>query len=193
MLLNPWRDGKDFKAAALEYSHMTCHISLSRDRDSGSVSAESGDGSPVINYTPSKFGRAHIATGLAAAAKLYYLSGARSLSPAVPDVPPFESDIHPEARRSLNDQAFADWVSALSKTTLDPLRTIFNSAHQMGTVRMGTSDKTSVVDANGKVWGCDYLYVADTSVFPSASGVNPMVTVMAIANRIACGIAAKMN
>ena len=58
---------------------------------------------------------------------------------------------------------------------------------------MGTSEKTSVVDANGKVWGCDNLYIADTSVFPSASGVNPMITVIAIADRIARGIAAKMN
>ncbi|KAI0182708.1 long-chain fatty alcohol dehydrogenase [Xylaria flabelliformis] len=193
MLLNPWRDGKDFKAAALQYSHMTCHISLCRDRDSGSVSPEPGDGSPVINYTPSKFDRAHIAAGLVAAAKLCYVSGARSLAPAVPDVAPFESDQPPEAPRSLNDQAFADWVNTLGKTTLDPLRTTFNSAHQMGTARMGTSEKTSVVDANGKVWGCDNLYVADTSVFPSASGVNPMVTVMAIADRIAYRIAAKMN
>ncbi|KAI0971894.1 FAD/NAD(P)-binding domain-containing protein [Xylaria arbuscula] len=193
MLLNPWRDGKDFKAAALQYSHMTCHISLCRDRDSGTVSPEVGDGSPVINYTPSKFDRAHIVTGLAAAAKLCYLSGARSLAPAVPDVPPFESDKPPEAPRSLNDLSFANWVSKLGKTTLDPLRTTFNSAHQMGTARMGTDEKSSVVDANGKVWGCDNLYVADTSVFPTASGVNPMITLMAIADRIARGIGAKMN
>ena len=132
MLLNPWRDGKDFKAAALQYSHMTCHISLCRDRDSGSVSPEPFDGSPVINYTPSKFDRAHIATGLAAAAKLCYLCGARSLSPAVPDVLPFESDKPTGMPRSLNDQAFADWANALEKTTLGPLRTTFSTSNGNG-------------------------------------------------------------
>ncbi|KAI0147562.1 FAD/NAD(P)-binding domain-containing protein [Xylariaceae sp. FL1272] len=192
MLLNPWRDGIEFKAAALQYRHMTCHISLCRDRDSGSVTAEPLDGSPVINYTPSKFDRSHITTGLVAAAKLCYLSGARSLAPAVPDVPPFEPDVSTQPR-SLKDLAFAEWLSTLEKTSLDPLRTTFNSAHQMGTARMGISVETSVVDSNGRVWGCDNLYVADTSVFPSASGVNPMVTVMAIADRIANGIASKLN
>jgi choline dehydrogenase-like flavoprotein len=41
--------------------------------------------------------------------------------------------------------------------------------------------------------GCENMYVADTSVFPSASGVNPMITVMAIADGIARGIAAKLD
>ncbi|KAI0502914.1 long-chain fatty alcohol dehydrogenase [Xylaria bambusicola] len=193
ILFNPWRNSIDFKVSALQYRHMTCHISLCRDRDPGSVSAEPIDGSPIINYTPSKFDRAHIATGLVAAAKLCYLSGARSLAPAVPDVPHFECDQLPNVSRSLDDGEFADWIRKLEKTSLDPARTTFNSAHQMGTTRMGTSAETSVVYANGRVWGCENLYVADTSVFPSASGVNPMVTVMAIADRIACGIAAKLN
>jgi choline dehydrogenase-like flavoprotein len=39
------------------------------------------------------------------------------------------------------------------------------------------------------VWGTEGLYVADASVFPSASGVNPMVTNMAIADWISRGVA----
>jgi choline dehydrogenase-like flavoprotein len=50
---------------------------------------------------------------------------------------------------------------------------------------MGASARTSVVDAEHQVWGIRGLYVADASVFPSASGVNPMLTVMAIAHRAA--------
>jgi choline dehydrogenase-like flavoprotein len=192
MLLHPWQSGLDFKTAALQYRHMTCHISLCRDRDAGSVSPEPVDGSPVINYTPSKFDRAHIATGLVAIAKLCYVLGAKALAPAVPDVPSFEC-VRPTEERNLNDQEFVEWVRLLERTSLPPLRTTFNSAHQMGTARMGMKAETSVVDENGKVWGCENLYVADTSVFPSASGVNPMVTAMAIADGIARNIAARFS
>ncbi|KAK5634156.1 hypothetical protein RRF57_009870 [Xylaria bambusicola] len=58
----------------MQYRRMMCNISLCRDRNSGSVSAEPVDRSPVTNHTPSKFDRAHIATGLVAAAKLCYFS-----------------------------------------------------------------------------------------------------------------------
>ena len=62
---------------------------------------------------------------------------------------------------------------------------------------MGTSRYNSVINPRGAVWGTDNLYVADAvsalysvfahrqSVFPSASGVNPMVTTMACAYSIA--------
>lgn len=39
---------------------------------------------------------------------------------------------------------------------------------------MGTNPRKSVVDPRGRVWGTDNLYVADASIFPSSSGVNPM-------------------
>ena len=50
----------------------------------------------------------------------------------------------------------------------------------MGTCRM--DQNTSVVDPNGRVWGVQKLWVYDASVFPSASGINPMVTVMVTAD-----------
>jgi choline dehydrogenase-like flavoprotein len=49
-----------------------------------------------------------------------------------------------------------------------------------------------VVDAKGSVWGTKNLYVADSSVFPSASGVNPMVTVMSIADWISRGVSKEL-
>ena len=83
---------------------------------------------------------------------------------------------------------FAAWLARLRKNGFPTEGTGFASAHQMGTARMGSSPKNSVVDARGRVWGSDGLYVVDTSVFPSASGVNPMVTCMGIARGIARGI-----
>lgn len=54
----------------------------------------------------------------------------------------------------------------------------------MGTNRMSICESDGVVDPKGKVWGTEGLYVSDASVFPSASGVNPMVTNMAISDWI---------
>ncbi len=55
----------------------------------------------------------------------------------------------------------------------------------MGTAAMGSDPKTSVVDSAGRVRGYANLLVADASVFPQSSGVNPMWTIMAMAARIA--------
>ncbi|KIW19241.1 hypothetical protein PV08_03535 [Exophiala spinifera] len=90
-----------------------------------------------------------------------------------------------------DEKSFTAWLEVVRATGLtvpDPY--MLGSAHQMGTCRMSSSPKTGVVDAHGKVWGVDggSLYVADASVFPSASGVNPMVTNMGIAEYISRGI-----
>jgi gluconate 2-dehydrogenase alpha chain len=63
------------------------------------------------------------------------------------------------------------------------------SRHVMGTLRMGTDPATSVVDANGKFHEVDNLYACDGSVFPTSSGWNPTLTIMAVAAKIAHAMA----
>ncbi|MDT8281906.1 MAG: GMC family oxidoreductase [Gammaproteobacteria bacterium] len=58
------------------------------------------------------------------------------------------------------------------------------TAHALGSLLMGKNPATSVVDANGKVHGIDNLYVADGSVLPRASRVNPALTIYAWALRL---------
>lgn len=53
---------------------------------------------------------------------------------------------------------------------------------------MGTSPKTSAVKPNGEAWDVENLYVADASVFPTALGVNPMVTIQSIALHVSRSI-----
>jgi choline dehydrogenase-like flavoprotein len=64
------------------------------------------------------------------------------------------------------------------------------SFHQMGSCRMGLDPATSVVDARQEAHSLRGLFIADGSVFPSASGVNPMLTIMALAHRASRYIAA---
>ncbi|KAH9901756.1 long-chain fatty alcohol dehydrogenase [Xylariomycetidae sp. FL2044] len=189
MLQLPWETGLQFKLDALSYAHHDCFISIARDRDTGIVTPDPvDDGLPIITYTPSKFDRKHIVAGLAATAKLCYLQGATKLSPIVPNVRPFQCS-RPASQRTLKDNDFVEWLRKLESADMNPSSGgMFNSAHQMGSCRMGASEATGVVDGRGKVWGAEGLYVADASVFPSASGANPMLTIMAIADHIARGI-----
>ncbi|MDR3538259.1 MAG: GMC family oxidoreductase [Acetobacteraceae bacterium] len=57
--------------------------------------------------------------------------------------------------------------------------------HHIGTVRMGDSRATGVVDANCRVFGVNNLYVAGSSVFPTSSQANPTLTLLALALRLA--------
>jgi len=58
-------------------------------------------------------------------------------------------------------------------------------AHQNGTIRFGRDPKTSALDANCKAHDLDNLYVVDGSFFPSSGAVNPALTIMANALRVA--------
>jgi choline dehydrogenase-like flavoprotein len=60
-----------------------------------------------------------------------------------------------------------------------------SSAHLMGGCRMGTDPATSVTDAWGQVHGVPWLFIADASLFPMCSEINPYITIMALADRVA--------
>ena len=62
--------------------------------------------------------------------------------------------------------------------------------HHMGTTRLGRDPKTSVVDPDGQVHGVSGLFVAGSSVFPTAGYVNPTLTIVALAIRLADHLAA---
>ncbi len=57
--------------------------------------------------------------------------------------------------------------------------------HIMGTARMGERAESSVLDAHGRLHGVENLFVADGSVFTSSGGLNPSLTIMALALRSA--------
>jgi choline dehydrogenase-like flavoprotein len=88
------------------------------------------------------------------------------------------------------------WVDVLNKaghaTTSVPLHAYFKKripiegvGHQNGTCRMGADAASSVLDVNCKAHDLDNLYVVDASFFVSASAVNPSLTIIANAIRVA--------
>ena len=90
------------------------------------------------------------------------------------------------------DAAAGRFEDRVAKMDFRPNRGSVFSAHQMGTVRMGASARDHPCDPNGRVRArgrrerlVGGLYVADASLFPTAIGVNPMLTVMALARRVA--------
>jgi gluconate 2-dehydrogenase alpha chain len=64
-----------------------------------------------------------------------------------------------------------------------------SSRHVLGTLRMGADASRSVVNPAGRFHDVDNLYACDGSVFPTSSGYNPTLTIIAVALRIAHGIA----
>ncbi|HEV2271002.1 MAG TPA: GMC family oxidoreductase [Steroidobacteraceae bacterium] len=61
--------------------------------------------------------------------------------------------------------------------------------HHLGTARMGTDLRTSVVDPNCRVHGIRNLYIAGGAVFPTSSQANPTLTIVALAMRLAAHLA----
>ncbi len=59
------------------------------------------------------------------------------------------------------------------------------SQHPLGSARMGSSEHNSVVDGDGRVWNVRGLYLADGSILPTSLGVNPQLSIMSVATRVA--------
>jgi choline dehydrogenase-like flavoprotein len=70
---------------------------------------------------------------------------------------------------------------------------IGGTAHQAGTCRFGTDPKTSVLDVDCKAHELDNLYVVDASFFPSIGAVNPTLTIIANALRVADRIKERLD
>jgi choline dehydrogenase-like flavoprotein len=91
-----------------------------------------------------------------------------------------------------SEAAFGRFERRLEGMDLAPNRGSVFSAHQMGTARMGADPRSHACDPDGRVRRgpsddevVGGLYVADSSLFPTGLGVNPMLTIMALARRVA--------
>lgn len=192
----PWTGGLDLKMLASKLPYMTGHISLVREQVPGRVYPDPTDGRRRVAYTPTATDVKHAMVGIVALAKILYLEGAKEIFLSVAGMPRFtrpETETATDNGEGINNPDFQAWLVQIQKRGLTLPNTKWGSAHQMGSCRMATTSRAGVVDPKGKVWGTEGLYVSDASVFPSASGVNPMVTNMAISDWISRGIAKDLN
>lgn len=181
-----WRPhGSTFLKKMLRYNNLCSFICITRDRGSGKVFATKDDPYvPRIAYTPSKFDCEVLHRSVVELCKLIYLEGGTFVDIPLRGVPEFESS-KPRLSRTLQDKDFCEWLETVKNSRVAPLNNPFGSAHQMGSCRMGTDPMTSAVNTQGQLWECPTIYVADTSIFPEASGANPMLTCMAMSKIVA--------
>lgn len=71
------------------------------------------------------------------------------------------------------------------EANLNDFASLYDVFHPTGTLRMGHSPASSVVDPNLRVWGLDNCYISSTAVFPSAGSANPGLMHLALTARLA--------
>ncbi len=79
-------------------------------------------------------------------------------------------------------------ASGARYAAIAPVEDLPATDHQMGTLRFGTDPKRSVCDESGRFHDVGNLLAADGSLFPTSSGFNPTLTVVALAYRVAAGM-----
>ncbi len=176
-----WDDGPSFKRDILGLGHLAVAGILLRDHDHGRVTTRR-DGSPLWKYRISDYDRRHVREGVRRGAEWLAEAGAVEI---------FTSTIRP-VRWAPGKGTIEDLMAGTDAIGYGPNRTSYFSFHQMGSARMGSDPATSVVDAENQAHDTAGLYVMDGSCFPNASGVNPMISIAAIAHRGATRLAERM-
>jgi choline dehydrogenase-like flavoprotein len=147
-------------------------------------------GRAVIDYWPDQENRDFLVRGMQEIARIAVAGGAVSV--ATTHSPALQLDSERRKPGAVSPIRMEQFLGQIAARGIAPNRLPLFTAHQMGSCRLGSSVRDSVADPYGKVHGVRGLYVADASGFPTASGVNPMLSVMALAYRVAQRIKAGM-
>ncbi len=180
---SPWRGAGEHYGLMEGLPHSVPIGVLLRDRDGGEVRV-GRDGEPIVHYRLSEFDTGHLRTGLDGAAQILEASGARKIFSSHTRWVSYEPGRSGSRGRFLIEADAAGYGAG---------QISLGSFHIMGSARMGGSPATSACDPNGQTWDVRDLYVFDGSSFPSASGVNPQISIQAIAHMGAEAVAAKLG
>jgi long-chain-alcohol oxidase len=181
-IFSPWNGLEEHRALLRELPRTVGIGLLLRDRGEGEVRLRR-DGGPRVRYRLSGHDAGHVRRGLEGAAAILEAAGARRVYSA--HASPCSYEPAPGARER--------WLAACDAQGLGPGRCVFVAFHLMGSARVGASPATSACDWDGQTWEVPGLYVMDGSSFPSASGVNPMITIEAISHLNASRLAARLK
>nr|GMD98383.1 long-chain-alcohol oxidase FAO4A-like [Ipomoea batatas] len=165
----PWLSGTDIKTRMQRFSRTAILFALARDKTSGEAPSPSS-----ISYNLQKTDKDNLKNGLEKVLRILAAAGAEEIGTC-----------HRTGKilkpKGASRDEIEEFVEKESSRDLGNLSTLIGSAHQMGSCRMGVDPRSSVVNPMGETWEVEGLFLADSSVFPTALGVNPMVTVQAIA------------
>jgi choline dehydrogenase-like flavoprotein len=169
--------GDELTAWMDEFDRVAQFGFMVRDRGVGRVWRSSG-ARPLVTYVPEAATRATIARASALLAELLLRAGAREVTPGLASAP----------RVRTRDEA-----RALAELPLQPRDLRLLGPHPLGTCAMGRTPADGVVDGDHRVFDTDNLHVVDGSAVPTSLGVNPQMTIMALALRAGDRIAAALE
>ncbi len=177
-LATPWYSAREYREQVAQAANIATFIVLTRDKGEGSVTVDR-DGEPVVDYVVCVYDCNHLRHGLRQAARAHFAAGAKSVI-----------SLHSKRTRldrpedgAVSEQQFREFDRQLERHGMGINRIMMFTAHQMGTCRMGADPKNAVTDGNAEVHGVKGLFVCDGSLFPAASGVNPMLSIMALCHK----------
>jgi choline dehydrogenase-like flavoprotein len=159
--------GERHRELMLRYQQMSQFGLMVSDLSRGSVRERAGR--VEIRYSVCEEDVATFKRGIELLCELYAAAGATALYPPVEGV----AELRPDEIDSLRSRR----VRARDLTLM--------AFHPLGTARADARPSHGVVDGELRVHGCEGVYVADASVIPSSIGVNPQITIMALATRLA--------
>jgi choline dehydrogenase-like flavoprotein len=163
----PWFGAESY-AVMRDYDKMLVAGCLVEDTGAGQVSLDLF-GEAKMRYDINDRDFANLIRGAALTAEILFAAGARQVLLPIDDLPSISSP--DEIQKLYRHPIPKDQVECLT-------------VHAMGTCKMGVDAASSVVQPNGETWDIPGLYIADASVFPTPIGVNPQISIMAVATRI---------
>ncbi len=163
--------GRAHQQAILDFEHVSSIGVQLTDESSGRVRI-AGDGSIRANYRLSDEDAGRVVFGIARAAEVHFAAGA--------------TEVYPNIARA--QVLRPGEVAEFEATRFKPSELRLEAFHPMGTARIASDPREGVCAADGSVNGVADLHVADASLFPSAVGVNPMMTIIAFSKQIAAGL-----
>jgi long-chain-alcohol oxidase len=178
----PWRSGSGHAEMMQALPHTGLVGVLLRDHDGGEVRV-GRDGQPDVRYRLSDYDIGHVRIGLDGAAQILEAAGAQKIYSSHARWVGYEP-----GRRGSREQ----FRAAADAAGYGAGRCTFGSFHIMGSARMGGSPATSACNPAGETWDMRKLVVCDGSCFPTASGVNPMISIEAIAHMNASALASSL-
>ena len=148
------------------------------NRSLGQVRARRGTMDPLISWQFHPADVSVMRRALWVLARLFFAAGARKILPGVHGQP---EEIH-----SLEE------ARVLQEEELHPTDLVCGGNHVFSTTRMHGDPRQGVVGESGRCHDLDNLYIADTGILPRSPSVNPMLTCMALAHRIAGQVAERL-